>query len=285
MEQHGYDTRGYALFKDDNPQTLSKGQVWSIRESLMRPVAEFIKKHDLALVRRDMCSAKSRDTSVRSWLHFHRCKEGPRPCVVRSFGRAGDEAWLMGTLNNGQIADLSLIVDMFFVQVDPAPTDMTPSEQHVHAGPRWCQEKKQYICVLSTEHKGVRPAGFEGEDQGYLLERWVERYGSPEEKGQRYGFSQHQLNRLNTLNVARCEQWRNISTTEKEKAIKHFRQFVNRHQLDYGAEDLPPGSFRSRAIPSLWSGRSGRRSGLSALSNLGHGHDRRRRNSRPSLRR
>lgn len=216
----GYDEHGYTAFTDQDPRSLSRGQVWSIRESLMLPIAEFLEKSDRKLVYDDLCSGKSRPPTISSWLaKFRVCKEGPRPCIIHSSGLTR-RTWLMGTFNNGHFSNLSLCVDMFFVQVDPATEDITPSEQHVHATPRWCQRKKQYVCVLTSNHLGRLPEG-RADNQGYILDRWAEQNGT--EQGQHYGLSEKQLNRLNMLGSARASQWRKCDKDHKRVAIRQFR--------------------------------------------------------------
>ncbi|KZV65605.1 hypothetical protein PENSPDRAFT_689762 [Peniophora sp. CONT] len=254
MTRFGHDERGYTAFKDSSPQSPSRGQVWSVRESLMLPVGEFLEKEDKRQVNNEACSAKSRPMTVQTWLKrlkTHGCK-GPRPCIIYRVGQKS-EGWLMGTFNGGHFVNLPLSVDMFFVQVDPPSADLTPSEQHVHAAPRWCETKKQYVCVLLSQNKGLLPGGRD-EEQSYLLNRWTEKHGTPAENGQHYGFSNHQINRLHGLGSARGQQWRSLSKTAKQNAIRDFRGFVTRHSLEYGAEDLPTGqpgsSLRSRFTPS-----------------------------------
>ncbi|KZV69651.1 hypothetical protein PENSPDRAFT_753174 [Peniophora sp. CONT] len=258
MARFGYDERGYTVFKDkSDTQFPSRGQVWSIRASLMLPIGELLEKEDLKQVHHnETSSSKSRPMTIRTWLNELKTKgcKGPRPCIIYRASRGSDSrAWLMGTFNDGHFVNLPLCVDMFFVQVDPPPADMTPSEQHVHAAPRWCETKKQYVCVLMTQNEGLLPDGHE-EKQRYLLKRWTEKHGTPAENGQHYGFSDHQINRLQTLGHARGAQWRNLDKKTKMNTVKDFRRFVTRHSLEYGADDLPVGqpggSLRSRFTPS-----------------------------------
>ncbi|VDB91446.1 unnamed protein product [Peniophora sp. CBMAI 1063] len=228
----GYDEHGYIAFTDNpDPDTLSRGQVWSIRESLMLPIAEYLKKYDRELVYNETRSGKSRATTVGTWIKLHGCKEAPRPCIITKGSGKNMRAYLMGTFNGGQFEDLSLCIDMFCVQVDPSSDDLVlnSSEQHVHSTPRWCPAKRQYVCVLPVEHRGRLPAEPPEDIKGFVLDRWVERNGTPGEKGQVYGFSEKQLNRLNVISQARGEQWRQMKKTDKQNAIRSFRGFVTKH--------------------------------------------------------
>ncbi|VDB91443.1 unnamed protein product [Peniophora sp. CBMAI 1063] len=265
-----FDAPGYIAFTDNlESQMPSRGQVWSIRESLMLPIAEFLKTADLELVKSETRSGKSRSTTLLTWIRLHGSRERPRPCIILKATKREKKIHLMGTLSDGQFEDLSLCADMFCIQVDPSPHDcsLNPSEQHIHSTPRWCPTKKQYVCVLPIEFKGHISEKPE-KPQGYVIERWVERHGTPEENGQHYGFSERQLNRLNFISQARLLQWQNMDKTSRQNAIREFRKFATKHIL---TEPGPDGaSQRSRSgAPSFRTKKTGSRKlfgGLSALT-------------------
>lgn len=189
------------------------GEVWAIKESLFLPVVRHLDIHLPPDINLD--TATSVRKSLKSFMEGHVMRDQPRACVIeevtRDRGLPLCRVYLLGTLNEGNLAGYPTLMSLFTAEVDKCGPRLP--EHHIHSVPAI----RNYVIAIPFQPK---PGIYD--DKGHVVGRWVRRRDQAT-------FKCHpdQVRRLRYIFIARNRYWLGLPAEEQDDYLTQFQVRVS----------------------------------------------------------